>query len=104
MKNSEYDQKIPQSQTADKPIASLGRATQQSRDTRKTDKQSKATSSLFLTEMIAKLEWTQSNAQQNSLHKDSCGYPINKHLLQDLKCVQYPFSHFWNIILAEDIV
>ena len=29
------------------------------------DKQSKATSSLLPTEMIAKLEWTQSNAQQN---------------------------------------
>ena len=29
------------------------------------DKQSRATSSLFPIEMIAKLEWTQSNAQQN---------------------------------------
>ena len=29
------------------------------------DKQSKATSSLFPIEVIAKLEWTQSNAQQN---------------------------------------
>ena len=29
------------------------------------DKQSKQTSSLFLIEMIAKLEWTQSNAQLN---------------------------------------
>ena len=44
IKNSEYDQKIPQSQTADKPMASWGRATQQPQDTRKT---SKATSSLF---------------------------------------------------------
>ena len=35
---SEYIQEIPQSQTADKPAASLGRATQQSRDTRKTNK------------------------------------------------------------------
>ena len=34
---SEYDQEIPQSQTADKPIASRGRATQQSRDNRKTN-------------------------------------------------------------------
>ena len=34
----EYDQEIPQSHTADKPMASLGRATQQSRDTRKTNK------------------------------------------------------------------
>ena len=30
--NSEYDQDIPQSQTADKPMAPRGRATQQSRD------------------------------------------------------------------------
>ena len=29
------------------------------------DQLSKATSSLFPTEMIAKLEWTQNNAQQN---------------------------------------
>ena len=58
---SEYDEEIAQSQTADKPVASRGRATQQSRDTRKTNKLSKASSS----QMIAKLEWTQSNAQQN---------------------------------------
>ena len=37
-KNSEYDQKTPQSQTADKPMVPRGRATQQSRDTRKTNK------------------------------------------------------------------
>ena len=36
-KNSEYDQGIPQSQTADNPMALRGRATQQSRDTRKTN-------------------------------------------------------------------
>ena len=36
---SEYDQEIPKSQTADKPVASLElRATQQSRDSRKTNK------------------------------------------------------------------
>ena len=34
---SEYDQGIPQSQTADKPMALRGRATQQSRDIRKTN-------------------------------------------------------------------
>ena len=33
---SEYDQEMPQSQTADNPMASRGRATQPSRDTRKT--------------------------------------------------------------------
>ena len=37
---SEYDQEIPQSQTADKPMAPRGRATQPSRDTRKQTKQS----------------------------------------------------------------
>ena len=35
---SEYDQKIPQSQTAAKPQATWGRVTQQSRETRKTNK------------------------------------------------------------------
>ena len=34
---SEYDQEIPQSQTADNPVAPQGRATQQSRDTWKTN-------------------------------------------------------------------
>ena len=36
-KNSEYDQEIPQSQTADKPMAPRGSVTQPSRDTRKTN-------------------------------------------------------------------
>ena len=35
---SEYDQEIPQSQTADKAMASRGRATQPSPDTRRTKK------------------------------------------------------------------
>ena len=34
---SEYDQEIPQLQTADKPMSPRGRATQQSLDTRKTN-------------------------------------------------------------------
>ena len=34
---SEYDQEIPQSQTADNPMAPQGSATQPSRDTRKTN-------------------------------------------------------------------
>ena len=34
---SEYDQEIPQSQTADNPMAQRGRATQPSQDTRKTN-------------------------------------------------------------------
>ena len=54
LKNSEYDQEIPQSQTADNPVAPRGRAAQPSRDTRL----SKAISSLFPIKMIAILEWT----------------------------------------------
>ena len=38
IKNSEYDQEVPQSQTAENPMAPRGRDTQQSRDTRKTYK------------------------------------------------------------------
>ena len=34
---SEFDQEIPQSQTADNPVAPRGRAAQPSRDTRKTN-------------------------------------------------------------------
>ena len=34
---NEYDQEIPQSQTADNPVAPRGRAAQPSRDTRKTN-------------------------------------------------------------------
>ena len=34
---SEYDQEIPQSQTADSPVAPQGRAAQPSQDTRKTN-------------------------------------------------------------------
>ena len=33
---NEYDQEIPQSQTADNPVARRGRAAQPSRDTKKT--------------------------------------------------------------------
>ena len=46
---------------------------------RQEDKQSKATSSLFPIEMIAKLECTQSNAQQNieQLQNPTMGVTIN---------------------------
>ena len=54
---SEYDQEIPQSQTADKPMAPRGRS--HTTITRhQEDKLSKATSSLFPIKIIAKLEWT----------------------------------------------
>ena len=56
-KNSEYDQEIPQSQTADNPIAQRGRAAH-SVTRHQEDKLSKATSSLFPIKMIAILEWT----------------------------------------------
>ena len=61
-KNGEYDQEIAQSQTADKPVAPRGRATQHHETP---GRQSKATSSLFPIKISAKLEWEQSNAQQN---------------------------------------
>ena len=43
------------------------------------DKESKAASSLFLIEMIAKLKWTQSNTQQNiqQLQNPTMGVTIN---------------------------
>ena len=58
-------------------MASRGRATTIMRH--KEDKQSKATSSLFPIEMIAKLEWTQINAQQNieQLQNPTVGATIN---------------------------
>ena len=62
------------------------------------DKQSKATSSLFPIEMIAKLEWTQVNLQQNIEHLQSptMGVTINnestttehKTFIKILHCVR----------------
>ena len=51
-KNSEYDQEIPQSQTADNPTAPQGRAAQPSQDTKRQTKQGNPI------KMIALLEWT----------------------------------------------
>ena len=48
-KVSEYDQEIPQSQTADNPVAPRGRAAQSSHQE---DKLSKAISSLFPIKML----------------------------------------------------
>ena len=56
-KNSEYEQEIPQSQTAAKPYGTA----KKSHTTimrHQEDKLSKATSCLFPIKMIAKLEWT----------------------------------------------
>ena len=55
-KVGEYDQEIPQSQTADRPTAPLERAYRHNTVTRPPrDNNSKATNSLFLVKMIAKL-------------------------------------------------
>ena len=77
---SEYDQEIPQSQTAaDNPVAPRGRAAQPSLRHQE-DKLSKATSSLFPIKMIAILEWTLSNVQQNieQLKTPTMGVTITK--------------------------
>ena len=72
---SEYNQEIPQSQTH-----GTARKTHTTTTRHREDKLSKATSSLFPIEMIAKLEWTQSNAQQNmeQLQTPTMGVTINK--------------------------
>ena len=59
-------------------MAPRERATQQSRDTRKTNKE-KQNTPLFPIEMVAKLEWTQSNAHQNTeqLQNPTMGVTIN---------------------------
>ena len=59
------------------PGASRGRVTSIMRH--KENKQSNATSSLFPIKMIAKLEWTQSNAHQNieQLQNPTVGATIN---------------------------
>ena len=61
---SEDDQEIPQSQTADNPVAPRGRAAQPPRDTK----------------VIAILEWTQSNVQENieQLQTPKMGVTTNK--------------------------
>ena len=51
---SEYDQEIPQLQTADNPMVPRGRAVTRHQE----DKLSKAINSLFPIKMIAVLEWT----------------------------------------------
>ena len=58
-------------------MASWGRATQQSWDTRKTNKAKQP--ALFPIEMIAKLEWTQSNPQPNIEQIDLIHWNIHGH-------------------------
>ena len=71
VKNREYDQEIPQTQIADKPVhheeePNSNRVTpgRQTKLNNQLDKQRKATSSLSPIKMIAVLEWTQSYPQQ----------------------------------------
>ena len=70
------DHEITQSQIADKPVATRGRA-KQTNTNHQEDKQSIATS--LPIEMIAKLEWTQSSTQQNieQLQNPTMGVAIN---------------------------
>ena len=80
---SEYDQEIPQSQTA---------AARKSRSTitrHQEDKLSKAISSLFPIKMIAMLEWTQSNIQQNieQPQTPTMGVTINKKSMEIFQIV-----------------
>ena len=77
---SEYDQEIPQSQTADNPVAPRRRAARSTITRHQEDKLSKATSSLFPIKMIAIPERTKSNAQQNieQLQTPTMGVTINK--------------------------
>ena len=76
---SEYDQEIPQSKTADSPVA-LRRKSRSTITRHQEDKLSKATSSLFPFKMIAILERTQSNVQQHieQLRTPTMGVTINK--------------------------
>ena len=76
---SEYDQEIPQSQTADNPVVPRGRAAQPSQDTRKTS-EVKQPALFFPIKMIAILERTKSNIQQNieQLQTPTIGVTINK--------------------------
>ena len=61
VKVSEHDQEMPQSHTADQPKAPWRKATKHL-TIHMEGNNSRATSFLFLFKMIAKLEWTQSNA------------------------------------------
>ena len=80
-KVSEYDQEITQSQTADKPMPSRGRATQQSRYTRKTNKAKQPALSLPHQDGC-KTRMPQSNAQQSiqQLQNPTMGVPYNNEL------------------------
>ena len=90
-KTSENDQKIPQSQTADKPVHREEGPHKILRDTRKTNKAKQPASSLFPIEMIAKLEWTQSNAQQNKekIQNTTLG-GNNQHRINNNKATPHP--------------
>ena len=109
---SEYDQEIQQSQTADNPVAPRGRAAQPPRDTRKTN-QAKQSAPPLPTKMIAILEWTQSNVQQNTEQSQTptMGVTINKKSTttepppqngQQPKPPEGPNAPHWHQIIAPD--
>ena len=79
---SEYDQEIPQSITNCRQTRGIVSKNHTTITRHQEDKQSKAASSLFPVEMIAKLEWTQSNAQQNieQVQNPTIGVTINNEL------------------------
>ena len=78
-KNSEYDQKIPQSQTADNPVTPRGSCSTITKTPGRQIKQSNQLP-LFPIKMIVILEWTYSYVQQNieQLQTLTMGVTINK--------------------------
>ena len=76
---SEYDQEKTHHKLQTQLTRGIVRKSHTSITRHQEDKQSKATSSLFPIWMIAKLEWTQSNAQQNieQLQNPTMGVTIN---------------------------
>ena len=79
-KNSEYDQEIPQSQNCRQTCGTV-RKSHTTITRHQEDKLSKATSSVFPIKMIAKLEGTQSNAQQNRTNAESHNGRNNHHFV-----------------------
>ena len=65
-KVSEYDQEIPQSLTADNPVAPRGRVAQPSRDTRKTNKQSNQLSLTHQDDCNTRTDTKQRTTKQNN--------------------------------------
>ena len=69
---SEYDQEIPQSQTADNPMAPRGRAAQPSQDTRKTNYAKQSALSSFVVRIVSKSQNSTSEHQYKSVKNWKC--------------------------------